>query len=104
MAQATAHETINAGHMAHEAAGIQNVPNPDVGGHKRIWQQLTTEADQVWKDTNDVLLSHQLRYDAELVEFIAETERTLWAKRMEIWGCVICIAESGQWGAFQLFL
>ena len=88
-AHATAHETINARCMAHEAAGIQNMLNPDVDGCKRIeqWQQLTTEADQAWKDTNDVLLSHQL------VEFIAETEKILWAKCTEIWGHVTCIAK-----------
>ena len=67
--------------------------NPDVGRHERIQQRLTTEADQVWKDTNDVLLSHQLRYDAELAEFITETERTLQAKCTEIWGRITCIAE-----------
>ena len=47
VAQATAHETINVGHMAHEAAGIHNMLNPDVGECERIWQRLTTEADQV---------------------------------------------------------
>ena len=80
--------------MACEVAGIQNVLNPDVGRCKRIWQQLTVEADQAWKDTNNVLLSHQLRYNAELTEFITETERTLQAKCMEIWGHVTCIAET----------
>ena len=84
---------INARHVAHEVAGIQNMLSPDVGGCKTIWQWLTAEANQAWKDTNDVLLSHQLGYDAELTEFIAETERTLQAKRMEIWGCVTCIAK-----------
>ena len=80
--------------MAHEVAGIQNILNPDVGGHERIWWCLTAEADQAWKDTNDVLLSHQLRYDAELMEFIAETERILWVKCMEIWGHVTYIAKT----------
>ena len=93
-AQATAHETINAGCMTHEAAGIQNMLNPDVGGHKRIWWWLTVEANQVWKDTNDILLSHQLRYDAELMEFITETERILRAKHTEIGGHVTCIAKT----------
>ena len=52
------------------------------------------EADQAWKDTNDVLLSHQLKYDAELTEFITEIERILQAKHMEIWDHVTCIAET----------
>ena len=68
--------------------------NPDAGRHKMIWRQLTAEADQAWKDTNDVLLSHQLKYDAELTEFITEIERILQAKCMEIWDHVTCIAET----------
>ena len=94
MAQATAYETINAGHMAHEVAGIRNMLNPDVGGHERIWWQLITEADQAWKDTNNVLLSHQLRCDTELMEFITETERTIWAKCTDIWAHITCIAKT----------
>ena len=60
-AQATAHETINARHMARKAAGIWNVLNPDVDGHERIQQWLTTEAEKAWKVTNDILFSHQLK-------------------------------------------
>ena len=52
------------------------------------------EADQAWKDTNDVLLSHQLKYDAELTKFITEIERILQAKCTEIWGHVTCIAKT----------
>ena len=59
-AQATAHETINARHMACEVAGIWNVLNPDVDICERIQQQLTTEADQAWKDTNDILFPTSL--------------------------------------------
>ena len=80
--------------MACEVAGIHNVLNPDVDKHKRIQHQLTTEADQAWKDTNDVLLSHQLRYDAELADFITETEKTLWVKCTDIWGRITCIAKT----------
>ena len=65
--------------------------NPDVDGCERTRQWLTAEANQAWKDTNDVLLSHQLRYNAELMEFIAE--KTLHAKCTEIWRHVTCIAE-----------
>ena len=78
--------------MAHEMAGIQNILNPDVDGCKRIHQWLTAEANQAWKDTNDILLSHQLKYDAKLAEFITEIERILQAKCMEIWDHVTGIA------------
>ena len=78
--------------MAHKVAGIQNVLNSDVDGCKRIWRWLTMEADQAWKDTNNILFSHQLKYDAELAEFITEIERILQGKCMEIWDHITCIA------------
>ena len=80
--------------MAHEVAGIWNVLNPDVDRHERIQWQLTAEADQAWKDTNDVLFSHQLKYDAELTEFITEIERILQGKCTEIWDHFTCITEA----------
>ena len=92
-AQATAHETINAGCVAHEVAGICNMLNPDVGGHESIWQQLTMEVDQVWKDTNDILLSHPLSYMLSS-QNSSQTERTLWAKCTEIWGHITCITKT----------
>ena len=61
--------------MACEADGIWNMLNPDVDRHERIWWQLTAEANQAWKDTNDVLFSHQPKYDAKLTEFITEIEK-----------------------------
>ena len=80
--------------MTHEVAGIRNMLNSDVGRCERIQWWLTAEADQAWKDTNDVLLSHQLRYDAKLTKFITEIERIPQAKCTEIWGHITCIAET----------
>ena len=80
--------------MAHEAAGIWNVLNPDVDRHERIQWWLTTEADQAWKDTNNVLFSHQLKYGAKLTEFITEIERILQDKCTEIWDHITFIAEA----------
>ena len=80
--------------MAHKAAGIKNVLNPDVDGCKRIWWWLTMETDQAWKDTNDVLFSHQLKYYTKLTKFITEIERILQGKCTEIWDCVTCITEA----------
>ena len=57
-AQATAHETINARCVACKVAGIRNMLNPDGDEHERIQQWLHMEADQAWKDTNDILFSH----------------------------------------------
>ena len=51
-------------------------------------------ADQAWKDTNDILFSHQLKYDAELTKFITGIERILQGKCMEIWDHITCITEA----------
>ena len=92
-AQATVHETINAGCMAHNAtfsiiAAIQ--PNGDC---EKFLHQFCTEADQVWKDMNNIIFSHQLKYDAQLVAFITTAEVTLQAKWDKIWSHVHSIAE-----------
>ena len=93
MIQATAHETINAGHMAHNAAFSTDTANQMDKDCKKSLCQLHTEADQAWKDTNDVIFSHQLRYDSQLVAFISTAEGTLQAKWDENWRCVHSLAD-----------
>ena len=80
-AQATAHETINARCMAHNAAFSAITTNqPDVDC-KEFLHQFHAEADQAWKDTNDIIFSH---HDAQLAAFITTAEGTLQAKQDEI--------------------
>ena len=56
MAQATAHEIINVGCTAqseayvHLARGNHREPK-----HQETLQQVLAKADQVWKDTNDIV-------------------------------------------------
>ena len=62
-AQASAQETINTGRVAHAAAftrasATQSAPEIDA-----TLQQLCTDANQSWKDTNGLFLNHLLRYD-----------------------------------------
>ena len=62
-AQASAQETINAGRVAHaatftQASDTQSAPEIDAA-----LQQLPTDRNQSWKDTNRLLLNHLLRYD-----------------------------------------
>ena len=61
MAQATTHKIINAGCTAQsEVYGLLPRDQNHEPKHKEtLWQRLT-EADKAWKDTNDVLYSHQL--------------------------------------------
>ena len=92
-AQATAQETIDVGCMAHNAAFSTITANQTDQKHQHSLCQFCTEADQAWKDTNDVIFSHQLRYDSQLAAFISTTEKTLQTKWDEIWRCVHNIAE-----------
>ena len=62
--QATAHETINRGHVergvAYNVLMSANAPDKK---HQRTLSKLHREADHAWKDTNNVVYEHQLRYD-----------------------------------------
>ena len=88
-AQATAHETINVGQMAQDVAYslLQDDQTWDKKCEETL-QQLRTEADKAWKDTNDLVFNHQLRYDGQLVAFISHAERALHEKRNKVWECV----------------
>ena len=92
-AQATAHETINVGCMACNAAFSTITANQPKGDHEKFLCQFCAEVDQAWRDTNDVIFSHQLKYDAQLAAFITTVEGTLQAKWDEIWSHVHSIAE-----------
>ena len=63
VAQATAHETIDVGCMAHSATfGVATATQTDQE-HESSLRRLRAEANQAWKDTNKVIFSHLLRYD-----------------------------------------
>ena len=71
--------------MAHSAAFIT------ITATQMDWEcqlsmcQFHAEADQAWKDTNNIIFSHQLRYDSQLATLISTAEVTLQAKWDEIW-------------------
>ena len=92
--QATAHETINVGCMAHSTTfGIATATQTDEECESSI-HSLHTKANQAWKDTNEVIFSHLLKYDTQLVAFISTAEGTLQAKRDEIWRHVHSLADT----------
>ena len=81
VAQATAHETINAGWMAQNMAySILLDGQTWDKKHEETLQQLHAETDKAWKDTNDLVFNHQLCYDGQLMAFISDAERTLQKK------------------------
>ena len=93
MHQAMAHETINVGHMAHNAAFSMITANQPDRDCEKFLCQFHAEADQAWKDMNDIIFSHQLRYDSQLVAFISTAEGTLQAKWDEIWSHILSLTE-----------
>ena len=48
-------------------------------------RRLHAEANQAWKDANEVIFLHLLKYDTQLAAFISAAEGTLQAKHDEIW-------------------
>ena len=79
--------------MACNAAFNAITANQPNGDHKKFLCQFCAEDNQAWKDTNDIIFSHQLKYDAQLVAFITTAEGTLQAKWDEIWSHVHSIME-----------
>ena len=49
---------------------------------------LQDAANKVWKDANDTVFSHLLRYDEELATFISSAEDALKNKEEAIWQCI----------------
>ena len=86
MAQATAHETINRGHMDRDVAYnvLMSANAPDKKCDKTL-HKLHREADQDWKDTNNVVYKHQLKYDLQLAGFIMSAKGMLQAKQDKVW-------------------
>ena len=89
VAQATAHETINRGCMEKGTAYniLMSANAPDKKLEKTL-RKLHREANQAWKDTNNVVYEHQLRYDLQLAGFIMSTKEMLQAKWDEVWECM----------------
>ena len=93
-AQAAAHETINMGCMARSTAfGVATATQTDEKDESSM-HRLHAKANQAWKETNEVIFSHLLKYDTQLAAFISTTESTFQAKRVEIWRCIHNLADT----------
>ena len=80
--------------MAHSAAfGIATATQTDEECESSMCR-LCTKANQAWKDVNEVIFSHLLKYDTQLVLFISAAEGTLQAKCDEIWRCIHSLADT----------
>ena len=76
--QATANETINAGHvcMGTTYSVLMNAGD-SCKKQEETLQKLHEEAEKAWEDTSTVVFDHQLRYDVKLTGFITFAEKTL---------------------------
>ena len=93
-AQATAHEIVLSGRQACSTAyGVATTIKP-VGQRELTLCRLCEEANKAWKDANDVIFSHLLKYDSELANFINSAEDALKDKHNEIWGHVQSLVEA----------
>ena len=84
MAQATAHETVLSGHVAHRTSYGVTTTIQKAEEWESILHGLHKEANKAWKDANDVIFSPPLTYDSELATFLPSTEDTLRNKHEEI--------------------
>ena len=88
MAQAIAHKTVIMGCLAHCATYRVATTTQSDQEWKSTLHGLHAEVNKAWKDANDVIFSHMLRYDSQLVAFITSAEGTHWDKHMEVWRCM----------------
>ena len=93
MHHATAHETVLLGHVAHSTAYRVAMTIQNVEEWESTLHGLCAETNKTWKDASDVIFSHLLRYDSQLVGFITSAEGTLWDKCEEIWRHVHSLTE-----------
>ena len=55
---------------------------------------LHNEANKVWKDVNDIIFSHLLKYDSQLANFLNSAQDALRNKCNEIWRHVYSLKEA----------
>ena len=93
-AQATAHEIVLSRHQAHSAAYGVATATQQAEQQESTLCRLCEEANKAWKDTNDVIFSHLLKYDSELATFLDSAEDILKNKCDEIWRRIQSLVET----------
>ena len=78
--QASAQETINAERVAHAATFTQASATQSTAEIDATLWQLHTDTNQLWKDTSSLFLTHLLKYDQLLVDYLVDSGKTLQAK------------------------
>ena len=93
-AQATPHETVLSGCVAHSAAYAVATTIQKAKEQESTLHGLHKEANKAWKDANDIIFSNLLKYDSELATFLTSEEDTLRNKCEETWRHIHSLAET----------
>ena len=93
-AQATTHETVFSGCLIHSAAYAVAATTQQTKEWESTLHRLCNKANKAWKDANDVIFSHLLKYDSELADFLNFTEEALRNKCNEIWRHIYSLTEA----------
>ena len=94
VAQATTHETVLSGCLIHSAAYAVAATIQQAEEWESTLCRLSNKANKMWKDANDVIFSHLLKYNSELADFLNFAEDALRNKHNEIWRHVYSLAEA----------
>ena len=92
-AKATTHETVLSRCLICSAAYAVAATTQQAEEWESTLHRLRDEANKVWKDANDVIFSHLLKYDSELANFLNSAEDALRNKCNEIWRCIYSLAQ-----------
>ena len=55
---------------------------------ERTFDGLREAGQKVWKEANDLMLTHLLQYNVELTAFVSSAEDALNVKQEQVWECV----------------
>ena len=94
VAQATAHEMVLSRYLIHSASYAVATTTQQAKEWESTLHRLCDEANKAWKDVNDIIFSHLLKYDFELANFLNSAEDALRNKCDEIWRHVYSLAEA----------
>ena len=93
-AQATAHEMVLSGCLICSAAYAVAATTQQADEWESALCRLCEEANKAWKDVNDVIFSHLLKYNSELPNFLNSTEDALRNKCDEILRHIYSLVEA----------
>ena len=93
-AQATTHEMVLSRCLIHSTAYAVVATTQQAKEWESTLNRLCEEANKAWKDINDVIFSHLLKYNSKLADFLNSTEDALRSKCNETWRHIYSLMEA----------